>query len=157
MAAVTYTLTDFGLQSLADKSPRVIFTPSSAGVKGTRLFPSTPIVSIPDVTGMGAVQLEPTDGVIPTVWYNVSIEHLQPGGQYTHYDLLNYRLFVPTTGGPIGDLPDSPLAPDVVLVSLAPPPAGYRGWYLNAPGPGNPPGDPNDPASSGTGILEIVS
>lgn len=157
MVAVTYTLTDFGLQTLTGKSPRVIFTPSGAGVKIEQLFPSTPIVSIPDASGHGVVDLEPTDGVVPSVWFTVSIEHLQPGGQYTHYDVLDYRLFVPYGGGEIGSLPDAPLSPSTVLVSLDPPPAGYVGFYLNAAGPNEDPGDPNDPASSGTGILEIVS
>lgn len=60
-------------------------------------------------------------------------------------------------GGPIGNLDGPNLDVYSVLVSLAPPPPGYKGWYLNAAGPGNPPGDPDDPLSSGTGILEIVS
>ena len=60
-------------------------------------------------------------------------------------------------GGPISELAPVDLTIYSVLVSLDPPPPGYRGWYLNAPGPGQPPGDPDDPASSGTGILEIVS
>ena len=60
-------------------------------------------------------------------------------------------------GGSISDLDGPDLSAHSVLVSLDPPPPGYRGWYLNAPGPGLPPGDPDDPASSGTGILEIVS
>lgn len=157
MAYVSFTLTDFGLQTLAAKAPRVIFTPSGAGVKGARLFPSTPIVVIPDADGKGLVNLEPTDGVVPVVWYTVSIEHLQSGGQYSHYDVLGYRLYVPVTGGAIGSMPDAPLSPNTVLVSLAPPPVGHKGWYLNAAGADQPPGNPDDPASSGTGILEIVS
>lgn len=136
MAVVTFTLTDFGLETLTDKSPRVIFTPSSAGVKGAQLFPTTPIVAIPDAAGNGSVTLESTDGVVPTVWYTVSIEHLQPGGKYTHYDVLNYRMFVPEQGGPIGSLPGAPLSPQSVLVSLDPPPPGYRGWWLYSPAQG---------------------
>lgn len=136
MAVVTFTLTDFGLQTLTGKSPRVIFTPSSAGVKGARLFPTTPIVVIPDAAGNGTVTLEPTDGVVPTVWYTVSIEHLQPGGEYTHYDVLGYRLYVTDQGGPIGSMPGVPLSPSSVLVSLDPPPAGYKGWWLHSPAQG---------------------
>lgn len=155
---ITFTLSDFGLQSLVDKLPRVLFKPSSAGVKGARMFPSTPVAAVFDSVGNGSVTLESTDGVVPAVHYTVSIEHLQPGGQYTHFDLMGLQVFVPDGFvGSLTDLPGTPLAPNVVLVSLAPPPAGYTGWYMNAPGPGNDPGDPNDPASSGTGILEIVS
>lgn len=61
------------------------------------------------------------------------------------------------SGGTIGNLAGPNLTTYSVLVSLDPPPAGYKGWYLNAPGAGLPPGDPDDPESSGTGILEIVS
>lgn len=136
MPTISFTLTDFGLATLTDKSPRVIFTPSSAGVKGTRLLPTTPIVAIPDASGNGTVALESTDGVVPAVWYTVSIEHLQPGGQYTHYDLLEYRLYVPENGGPIGSLPGVPLSPTTVLVSLDPPPPGYKGFWLYSPAAG---------------------
>lgn len=157
MAVVTGTLTDFGLQSLADKSPTVIFKFTGAGTLGSNLFASTPVVVTPAADGTFSVDLQPTDGVVPAGWYTVSIEHLKEGGKYTHFDVLGYKLFVPITGGALGDLPDAPLSPATVLVSLDPPPPGYKGWYLNAAGPGEPPGDPNDPASSGTGILEIVS
>lgn len=134
MAVVTFTLTDFGLQSLSDRSPRVIFTPSGAGVKGTRLFPSTPIVVIPDSAGAGSATLEATDGVVPAAWYTVSIEHLQPGGEYTHFDVLNLRLYIPEGyNGPLAQLPGTPLSPNTVLVSLDAPPAGYKGWWLYSP------------------------
>lgn len=136
MAVVTFTLTDFGLETLAGKSPRVIFTPSSAGVKGAQLFPSTPIVVIPAADGSGTVTLVPTDGVVPEAWYTVSIEHLQPGGQYSHYDVLGFRLYVPEVGGAIGSLPGTPLSPQNVLVSLDSPPPGYRGWWLYSPAQG---------------------
>lgn len=157
MVLVHGTLTDFGLQSLATKQPKVIFTPSGAGTLGASLFASDPIVVYPEPDGSFTVDLQPTDGVAPQVWYTVSIEHLKPGGQFTHYDVLGYKLFVPVIGGALGDMPDAPLSPSTVLVSLDPPPPGYKGFYLNAAGPGEDPGDPNNPASSGTGLLEIVS
>ena len=136
MAVVTGTLSDFGLQSLVGRDPIVTFTASSAGVKGGRLFTSTPIKVTPDAAGAVSVNLEPTDGVVPEVWYRVSIEHLQLGGEYTHFDLLDFRLYVPEVGGPIGSLPGTPLSPFYVLVSLDPPPAGYRGWWLYSPAEG---------------------
>lgn len=157
MPTITFTLSDFGLASLASKLPTVKFVPSGAGVAGDRLFTSTPVTAVM-VGDVGTVTLAATDGVTPTAWYTVQIEHLNPGGEYTHFDLLDFKVFVPEDyDGPLTGLPGSPLEPNMVLVSLSPPPTGYTGWYLNAPGPGNPPGDPNNPASSGTGILEIVS
>lgn len=157
MATIYGTLSDFGLQSLAAFEPQLKFTPSGAGVNGVRLFAARPILCPVSADGSFAVLLEPTGGVVPEVWYEVSIEYLNAGGQFTSYDVLGYRLRVPAPGGAIGDLPDVPLSPETVLVSLSPPPPGFKGWYLNAPGPGRDPGDPDDPASSGTGILEIVS
>ena len=157
MPLVYGTLSDFSLQSLVPYYPVLKFTPSGPGVKGRRLFSERPVEAPVASDGSSSVVLESTDGVVPKVWYTVSIEYLNSGGEYTSLDVLGYRLYVPAPGGAIGDLPDAPLSADTVLVSLSPPPAGYKGWYLNAPGPGNPPGDPDDPASSGTGILEIVS
>ncbi|WP_431863033.1 hypothetical protein [Microbacterium algeriense] len=157
MATIYGTLSDFGLDALTPYMPVVRFTPSGAGVKGKRLFAERPVDATVSSNGDFAVLLEPTDGVTPPVWYTVSIEYLNEGGRYTSYDVLGYKLRVPAPGGAIGELPDVPLSPDTVLVSLDPPPPGYKGWYLNAPGPGNPPGDPDDPATSGTGVLEIVS
>lgn len=136
MAVVTGTLSDFGLQSLVGKSPIITFTASSAGVKGGRLFSTTPIRVTPDAAGAFSVTLEATDGVVPEVWYQVGIEHLQTGGEYTHYDVLGYRLYVPDAGGQIGSLPGVPLSPQNVLVSLDPPPPGYRGWWLYSPAQG---------------------
>lgn len=158
VGTITYELSDFGLATFAGKLPKVMFTASGPGVKGNRLLASTPIVSIPNAAGAGTVTLESTDGVTPEVWYEVSIEHLQPGGKHNHYEVVNLRIYIPDGYyGPLAALPDAPLSAQTVLVSLNPPPPGYKGWYLNAPGPGLPPGDPDNPASSGTGILEIVS
>ena len=157
MATIYGDLFDFGMQSLAPFRPILRFTPSGPGLKGSKLFAARPVEVEVSPSGAFAVLLEPTYGVVPEAWYTVSIEYLNPGGRYTSYDILGYRLRVPAPGGTIGDLPDIPLSPDTVLVSLDPPPPGYTGWYLNAPGPGRPTGDPDDPASSGTGILEIVS
>ncbi len=150
MANVTGKLSDFGLQAL--KEPRLLFTASEAGVKAGRLFASTPVAANVLSDGTFTVSLEPTDGVTPEVFYTVSVEHLQASGTYTHFDVLGLKIFVPITGGVIGDLPGIPLSPYYVLVSLDPPPVGYVGWYLNAGL-----GDPDNVALSGTGILEMVS
>ena len=157
MATIYGKLSDFGLRSLARFRPVVRFTPSGAGVKGGLLLAGRAVEVPVASNGRFSVELEPTDGVTPEAWYTVSIEYLNEGGQYTSLDILGYRLYVPAPGGQIGDMPGAPASVDTVLVSLAPPPPGYKGWYLNAPGPGQDPGDPDDPASSGTGILEIVS
>lgn len=150
MARVYGDLSDFGLQALS--RPTVLFTPTGPGVKAGKLLSTTPVPAIVASSGAFMVDLEPTDGVVPEVFYTVSIEHLQPGGQFTHFDLVGLQFHVSVAGGRIGELPGVPLSPYFVLVSLDPPPPGYKGWYLNAGV-----GSPDNPAESGTGILEMVS
>lgn len=136
MPTITFTLSDFGLASLASKLPTVRFVPSGAGVAGDRLFSSTPVSAVM-VGDEGTVTLAATDGVVPTVWYTVRIEHLNPGGEYTHYDVLDLRVFVPEGyDGPLSGLPGTPLSPYTVLVSLDPPPPGFKGWWLYSPAAG---------------------
>lgn len=136
MATIYGTLTDFGLQTLAPYKPVLKFTPSGPGVKGRKVFSGRPVEVPVASSGAFSVLLEPTDGVTPKVWYTVSIEYLNDGGQYTSLDILGYRLFVPAPGGAIGDLPGAPLSSDTVLVGLNPPPPGYRGWWLYSPAEG---------------------
>lgn len=136
MPTITFTLSDFGLASIASKLPTVKFVPSGAGIAGDRLFTSTPVTAVM-VGDVGTVTLAATDGVTPEVWYTVQIEHLNPGGEYTHFDLLGMQVLVPDGyEGPITGLPGVPLSPDSVLVSLDPPPAGYKGWWLYSPAAG---------------------
>lgn len=137
MATITFTLSDFGLQSLASKFPVVRFAPSGAGIHGGNIFFSTPVEVVPDAAGNAVVELVPTEGVVPVVWYEVQIEHLGPGGQYTHFDVLDLRIHIPEGyNGPLSKLPNVPLSPTTVLVSLDQPPAGYRGWWLYSPARG---------------------
>lgn len=136
MSVINFTLLDFGLASLAPMSPTVKFIPSGAGIAGGRLFSSTPVVAT--MTGAaGTVTLTSTDGVVPEAYYTVQIEHLQAGGQYTHFDILGFKVYVPDGYiGPLTGLPGVPLSPSSVLVSLDPPPAGYKGWWLYSPATG---------------------
>lgn len=136
MATIYGTLTDFGLQTLTPYKPVLKFTPSGPGVKGRRLFSERPVEVPVASDGSFSVLLEPTDGVAPKVWYTVSIEYLNDGGQYTSLDILGYRLFVPAPGGPIGEIPGAPLSADTVLVGLTPPPPGFKGWWLYSPAEG---------------------
>ena len=137
MSVLTFTLSDFGLASLEPFIPTVRFVGSSAGVKGGRLFTTTPVSATPIGGGAYTVTLEATDGVVPEVWYTVQIEHLQPGGKFSHFDVLNYRIFLPDGyEGPISGLPGVPLSPTNVLVSPDPPPPGYKGWWLYSPAQG---------------------
>ncbi|PMC04169.1 hypothetical protein CJ226_09190 [Microbacterium sp. UMB0228] len=136
MATITFTLSDFGLASLAPLFPTVTFVPSGPGVADGRLFSSTPVEAM--LAGdSGTVTLAPTDGVVPAVWYTVHITHLNAGGVPTHFDLLDLRILVPAEYvGPITGLPGVPISPTTVLVSLDPPPPGYKGFWLYSPATG---------------------
>src|SRR5690606_33558062 len=125
------------------------FTPSHGGVKGSKLLTDKPVeATLDQPTGVWTVPLESTDGIVPAgAFYTVSIDQ----GMH-HFDVLELRIYLPEGTWTLGTLPGAPLQPNYVLVSLSPPPVGYRGWYLNSGI-----GDPNNPAESGTGILEIVS
>ena len=153
MSALSGTLLDFGITPLAGIPTLLEFVPSEAGVKGGNLFTAKPVAVTVDPDGDWSVTLESTDDMVPAgIFYTVRINQGS-----TWWDFYGPKLFIPDGTWTLDSLPGAPLAANAVLVSLDPPPSGYRGWYLNAPGPGEPLGDPDDPDSSGTGILEIVS
>ena len=153
MAALSGTLLDFGITPLAGIPTRLEFVASEAGSKDGTLFTAKPVLVNVAPDGAWSVELESTDGMIPAgIYYTIRINQ-----GYSWWDFYGVKVFLPDGEWTVDTLPGAPLAAENVLVSLDPPPVGYRGWYLNAPGPGNPPGDPDDPESSGTGILEIVS
>lgn len=158
---LTGTWNDFGFVPVYPEAGRLFFVPhvarGSIGIYGARVAPVRPVEA--EVFGnTWSVELTPTDGVTPEAWYTIAIDHLDAEGNFTaRYEYLD-KIYIPLGGDwTLQTLPGAPLTPNDVLVQLAPPPEGYAGWYLNAPGPGEPTGDPNNPASSGTGILEIVS
>lgn len=137
MASITFRLSDFGLESLAEFNPIVKFIPSQAGVSGDRLLTTTPIVVTPDPAGIGAVVLTDTDTVTPGIWYEVVIEHLMPGDQYKHFDHLPLRFYVPTGyNGPLSGLPGRQIGTNAYWFSLDPPPAGFQGLWIYTPAPG---------------------
>lgn len=137
MATLTGTLSDFELDALVGKFPRIRFVPSGPGVNQDRVLTSTPIEVVPDAAGAWSVSLHATDGVVPDVWFEVLIEHFQGSGVPSHWDRLDLRIFLPDGyDGPLAELPGTPLAPNTVYVSLDPPPVGYTGWWLYSPATG---------------------
>lgn len=169
MPAVTGTMEDLQLANAfgTNNHPQVRFIPwsvdggnSRIGVQGSFLFAPRVIVVIPDeLTLEFTVSLAATYGIEGIDGYLVETQWVSddPDVPPTGWARVDGILRVPPEGGRVGDLIDLNNSPLGVLVQLAPPPAGYKGWYLNAPGPGEPVGDPDNPASSGTGILEMVS
>lgn len=148
MAVVTGTLTDFGLQSLAGLSPRIIFTASDPTTLGGRLFSTKPIVVIPSSSGAFSVDLQPTEFIMPEVFYRIRVEWLDSDGGYVGVDFFDWPLYVPEAGGAIGDLALTDANPQLAWVGVDEPPRlpVRTSWWLQVN-----PDDPDDPRA--TGIL----
>lgn len=140
----------------AELQPRLWAKPLGDRVSGSLLAGVESRATLDPVSGAFMVAVEGNlDYRMVMDWLVPGQEEEAPGGRARTF--AEWPVFNSASGGAIQDLPGAPISSATVLVQLAPPPPGYRGWYLNAPGPGEPVGDPDDPASSGTGILEIVS
>jgi hypothetical protein len=99
------------------------------------------------------VNLEAAHGVTYTPWLRwlLNPEEQKPEMWAWGYAEWKFTITPYPNGGPIGTLASVDLSIYSVLVSLTLPP-GYKGWWLHAG-----PGDPDDPETSGTGMLRIVS
>ena len=104
MPLITGTLSDFGLNTLSDYLPTIVFTPSSVALVGGRVLATRPIHVTPNAVGYFEVELAATDTLEPTVWYEMQVRWLEPGGGYSHIDFVDFRLHVPPQGGTLLDL-----------------------------------------------------
>jgi hypothetical protein len=138
MATVTGALSDIGINAFPELQPRLIFTPSGPATAATRLFATKPVI-VPVASGSGTftVDLQPTDGMRPAIWYVVTIEWLDPAGNYVSADFLEWKLFVPSGGGNFGDLVQAPLNPLLFWVSETPPTDPTPGQYWLTPSTGD--------------------
>jgi hypothetical protein len=138
MATVTGALSDFGVQPFPQLQPRLIFTPSGPAVSGTRLFATKPIiVNVAAASGAFTVELQSTDGVRPAVHYKVTIDWLDPSGNYVSADPLEWKIFVPAAGGTIPDLIATPANPMLFWVGEDPPVNPAPGQYWLKPSSGD--------------------
>lgn len=163
MSTVTVTgnaWTHTGAPIPAANLPELWFRPLADSSSGDSLLVGVEVrATLNLATGSFSVQLvsEPWLRYVPQLRWVVNPSEPVPEAWSWQYAEWDWTVTPYPVGGPIGSLTDRDLSIYSVLVSLSPPPPGYRGWYLNAPGPGAPVGDPNNPSSSGTGILEMVS
>ncbi|PZE89934.1 hypothetical protein [Curtobacterium sp. MCBD17_008] len=147
MPIVTGTLRDFAITTLAAYNPRIIFTASGVATSSTRLYSTKPIVATPNLAGDFEVFLQATEDLNPLVWYTIRIEWLDSDEGYVGVDLADWKLFVPSAGGSIGDLIGIPPNPALVWVGVDPPSTpSTTVWWLQVN-----PDDPDDPDA--TGIL----
>lgn len=140
--------------------PELWFRPLGHDVAEGALLAGVEVkASLNTTTGSFAAQLvaEPSIRYRPVLRWLLNPQEPNPQMWAWGYAEWNWEFNPYPIGGLISELGGPDLTAYSVLVSLDPPPPGYKGWYLNAAGEGNDPGDPDDPESSGTGILEIVS
>lgn len=77
LQTLTFKLSDFGWQSMANLSPRVFFRPTNTGVQGSRIMPDAPVQASIDSAGNGVVQLATTPDTLPSKsGYIVTIDWL---------------------------------------------------------------------------------
>ena len=116
MPLVTGTLSDFGLSSLTQYQPVIVFMPSGVGFMGGRVLATRPIRVTPDAGGYFQVDLASTDTIEPAVWYGIQIQWLEPGGGYSYIDFEQSKLYVPTLGGNLPVLIDTPSTNQLMVI-----------------------------------------
>jgi hypothetical protein len=146
MAVITGTLLDFSLDALAPYSPRLFFCPSGPSTAGPRLLATRPFGVHIDPDGSFSVDVQPTDTIIPAAYYTVRVEWLDSDGGFVGVDFPDWRIYVPSEGGAIGDLLRAPSNPASVWVDLEPPPAPVAPgtWWLRSSAT-----NPDDPRNTG--------
>ena len=149
-AAVTGTLSDFGLQPIADQYPEIEFIPSGPAVaSGGRLLITEPVSVKPASNGSFTVNLQTTDELVPVgTYYKMSVRWLD-GEEYIRADSPNWKLGVPSGGGAIADLIRFPFGPALSITSPTPPPIwlglGASWLQMDTSDPNN----PLNPANTG--------
>ena len=102
----------------------------NAGLYGARVLPSQPVLAV--LTGtQWRVNLVPTIGVSPRMWYELELKYFDGSGTYTRSDWLSHKVTVPPEGGDFTSLPDVPPSPDYIIVGEPddPPEWMKTGWY----------------------------
>lgn len=137
MPNVTGTLSDIGMSSLAGMNAVIRFTPSENAVSpGGRIFASKPVDTTPIGGSNFAVNLASTVDLSPRdVYWKIAILFANPDGYgagsgYTQIDLPEWQVRVPTGGGTLASMLNTPAPVNSLWVGLTPPSpaAGYRFW-----------------------------
>lgn len=116
------------------------FHPSGAGFRNGLVASRPPEAAITGLTF--AVWLESTDEVTPLQYYTVVAEWPDGAGGFTQISIWD-KFYVPVGGGDVSTFPNQPISAEMVWVGLDsnPPPAGFKGLWLEADELGNGSGD----------------
>lgn len=132
MPLVNGTLTDFGLDPMAGHAPRITFRPAAPGFNGLTVLATKAVDVTPAANGFFEVDLVSTDEIQPATHYVVQLHwtDTEPTRK-DRVDTLPWKLFVPVSGGALGDLLAVPANPAQVWVGTEPPadPEPGTWWY----------------------------
>lgn len=140
MAIVTGNLATFAAESVTVVGAIIEFIPDQPAITGSKYIltdMAVPVAVAVDGSGAFSVNLVPTDSTNPGTYYRVRVTVPDPGNNFTHLDLPDWRLYVPAGGGEIASLLRSSLATNagMVWVGDTPPdnPAVNTGWLDTDP------------------------
>lgn len=110
MAVVTMNVRTYGLAAFpADERLVARFVPSAASVGVVNAYPGREVKVIVPSDGNLTVNLTPTEGLSPRVWYTIRFEWFDKHPLMDEWNLAGWselkgRLHVPPEGGDVGDL-----------------------------------------------------
>lgn len=128
MAILTFSVRTYGLGPFPpDERLRVAFVPSGAGFTTVSAFPERTIWVEPDADGLVRVDLAPTVGLRPEVWYKVEFHWLSRDPINNSWVTKGHsevkgKLRIPAAGGTLGDLLEAAAPPGSVMWGYGPPP-----------------------------------
>lgn len=126
MSTVTYRLTDFGGAPLTGAVPRARLVPSGPGVDALGVYASA-VVDLPlDAAGEGMVEIVPTVGMTPSVWFSLEVDWFLDSERVGRA-FWPHKFRVPLEGGALMDMADS-REPRVWIGPTAPIPSMYPRW-----------------------------
>ncbi|MCC2030606.1 hypothetical protein [Microbacterium allomyrinae] len=151
LVSVTGNVYDHTHTALSGRAPRLWFRPNGPNLGDALLVSTWAQAALDAGTGAFTVWLDNSPGVFYTPVMDWLINPDDPDGR-SFEEWRSLVLFPGPIGGPISQLLATDLTMYTVLVSIADPPVGYRGWWLHSG-----PGDPDNEAVSGTGELRRVT
>lgn len=104
MAAVTGNARFFSGAAPLPRDFTLILKPSGPGFNGAGSFWGPPVEAKPNASGNFTFSVQPTIGLMPHVWYEISSRWLDDAGNYPGRDFPGWRVEVPSSGGDLSQL-----------------------------------------------------
>lgn len=148
MPVYTGSLESFGLESIYDLNPEIVFEANkpAVGVFG-QLFATEPIIANPIENGFWTVTLQNTSVLITDdVYYKMTVRWRDPANNYMRVDFPDWKLYTDSVGGTFDQAVQHPTNPGMTIVSPVDPGTGYG---LNASWLQMDPADPDNPLNPG--------